>query len=369
MIHLVSLTQLDLLIRMMVLGQLLLLGGLLLREPASRLRHLLLAGGVSVAGLLMLTAPIPDEQYGLLRNVLLVLTDAFALIFWLLICHLFDDEFKPDKWPKPIKWLLGMLGLVYLYALGIQAGDSMLHDVIHAISLGLMLHAGYIAYRGFADDLLDARRRARILVVLGITLYSTILLIFEFADERYRNASVFGLVNATFLLLVITTTVIRMFRLRYVPRQSSGTDGEVQSEDRVRPDSDIHSMTPSRHELALTSADEKLSNALDAFIAERRYHQHGLTVSSLAEQLNCPEHRLRRLINQTRGYRNFNSMLNDLRVADACDRLIDPSYDDKPILSIALDLGYDSIGPFNRAFKAKNEQTPSEYRRDIQNRR
>ncbi|MEZ5490440.1 MAG: helix-turn-helix domain-containing protein [Gammaproteobacteria bacterium] len=363
------LSQLDLLIRMMVIGQLLLIGGLLLREPASRLRHLLLACGLSVAGLVLLTAPIPDEQYGLFRNVLLLLTDAFAFVFWLLISHLFDDDFNPGKWPGPIKGLLGILALVYVYALGIQAGGSILHDFIHAVSLGLILHAGFIAFRGFADDLLDTRRRARVVVVLGITLYSTVLMIFEFADPRYRNAAAFGLANATFLLLVTTIAVSRLYRLRYEPGKLTQEGGVTRLQGKVRPAPGDNPSKLSNSLFDLQPADKRLSEALDAFIAESGYHENGLTISKLARHLNCPEHRLRRLINQTRGYRNFNSMLNDLRVNDARDRLQDTAYDDKPILSIALDLGYDSIGPFNRAFKAATDQTPGEFRRVFQNRR
>jgi AraC-like DNA-binding protein len=363
------LSQFDLLIRMMVIGQLLLIGGLLLREPASRLRHLLLACGLSIAGLVLLTAPIPDEQYGLFRNVLLLLTDVFAFVFWLLICHLFEDDFNPGKWPRPLKGLLGILALVYVYALGIQAGSSILHDFIHAVGLGLILHAGFIAYRGFADDLLDTRRRARIMVVLGITLYSTLLMIFEFADERYRNTAVFGLANATFLLLVTTIAVSRLYRLRYEPGRFTQESGETSVQGKARPTAGDHPPRLSGSQLALQPAEQRLSEALDAFIAQSGYHENGLTISKLARHLNCPEHRLRRLINQTRGYRNFNSMLNDLRVNDARDRLSDTACDDKPILSIALDLGYDSIGPFNRAFKAATDQTPTEFRRTIQNRR
>ena len=51
MISLSALGAIDVLLRMMVLGQWLLLAGLLLREPASVVRHLLLAVGISLAGL------------------------------------------------------------------------------------------------------------------------------------------------------------------------------------------------------------------------------------------------------------------------------------------------------------------------------
>lgn len=353
MIALTTINLVDLGIRIMVLGQLLLLGVLLLREPVTTIRHLRLAAGISVAGLVMLTAPIPDEEYGLLRNVLLMLTDAFSFIFWLLIRYQFDDDFRPSQWPEPVKYLLAVLALVYVYALGVLAGDTPMHDVIHAAGLLLILHAGYVAARGFADDLLDARRRARIIVVLVISLYGAVLVIFEFADERFRNASLFGLINAVLLIVAVTFTVGRLFRLRYDPVRRAAAPGDAGSQS----------------ETGLSATDSRVALALDNFISERGYHQNELTITTLARQLDCQEHRLRRLINQSRGYRNFNELLNDLRIADARDMLADPACDDTPILSIALELGYGSIGPFNRAFKARTKLTPGEFRRNVQNRR
>lgn len=354
---------LDILIRMMVLGQLLLLAVLLAREPATTIKYLMLAIGLSVAGLVMLTAPIADEHYGLLRNVLLLLTDAFALLFWLLIRYLFEDDFQPARWPRPVKLTLGLLALVYFYALGIQAGNSPLHDIIHAVGLLLIVHAGYIAFRGFADDLIDSRRRARIMLILGISLYSTVLVVFELIDERYRNAELFGLINASILLLATTVAVGRLFRLRYDPVSHKSPDAAGAAQAITTPMDELPRAPK------LSPAELALAQALDGFIAQKGYQQNALTITTLAAQLDCPEHRLRRLINQTRGYRNFNSLLNDLRIDDARQRLADPTYYSTPILSIALGLGYDSIGPFNRAFKAKTDQTPSEFRRSVQNQR
>lgn len=362
-----SISLLDMVIRLMVLGQLLLLVALLLREPVSVIRQLLLAAGISVAGLIMLTAPIDDEHYGLLRNLLLILTDAFAFIFWLLIRYQFDDDFRPSQWPLPVKLMLSILAMVFVYALGVRAGVTPLHDLIHALGLMLVLHAGYVAARGFKDDLLDGRRRARIVVVLVISLYSTVLVIFEFADDRFRNAAVFGFINAVALLLACTVAIARLFRLHFDP--VAGSIQPPVSSLLLQPDT-ITDTVPSNQNIPTSSAvDARLSEALDAFIASRGYHQNALTITSLAQQLDCQEHRLRRLINQTRGYRNFNALLNDLRIADAMERLADPAFDDTPVLSIALGLGYDSIGPFNRAFKTKTAQTPGEFRRNVQNRR
>lgn len=365
MISLPLLSFIDILVRMMILGQLLLLAPLLLREPASTVRNLLFAAGLSVAGLVLLTAPIADESYGLLRNFLLLLTDAFAFIFWLLIRYLFDDEFEPGRWPRVVKTGLVAFGAVYIYALGLRAGNTFLHDWIHALGLLLILHAGLVTLRGFTSDLLDERRRSRIIVILGVSLYSAVLVIFELLDERYRNAALFGLSNATILLLAITLTVPRLFRQGYVRVGSRAGVREVATGAAV--DSPA---TGRRSESAvLPPADAALAQSLDEFIVRGGYQQNSLTIKSLAQQLACPEHRLRRLINQTRGYRNFNSMLNDLRIGDATTQLADPDHDHLPIMSIAMNLGYDSIGPFNRAFKARTGQTPREFRADVQNRR
>ena len=43
--------------------------------------------------------------------------------------------------------------------------------------------------------------------------------------------------------------------------------------------------------------------------------------------------------------------------------LADPTQEAVPILTIAMDAGFQSLGPFNRAFKAQTGVTPSEFRR------
>jgi AraC-like DNA-binding protein len=82
----------------------------------------------------------------------------------------------------------------------------------------------------------------------------------------------------------------------------------------------------------------------------------------LALRLKLPEHRLRRLINQRLGHRSFSAFLNQWRLADVKQALADPTQTAVPISTIALDAGFGSLGPFNRAFKAQTGLTPSEFR-------
>ncbi len=75
-----------------------------------------------------------------------------------------------------------------------------------------------------------------------------------------------------------------------------------------------------------------------------------------------PEHRLRRLINGTLGYRNFASLINERRIAAARIVLADPAQASKSVAAIAFELGFGSLGPFNRAFKEATGATPTEWR-------
>ncbi|MFZ3007486.1 MAG: helix-turn-helix domain-containing protein, partial [Phenylobacterium sp.] len=84
---------------------------------------------------------------------------------------------------------------------------------------------------------------------------------------------------------------------------------------------------------------------------------------ALAHSLGAPEHRLRKAINQGLGFRNFNAYLNSFRIAETLAALADPEQAEVPILTLALDAGFNSLGPFNRAFRAATDMTPTAYRR------
>ena len=90
------------------------------------------------------------------------------------------------------------------------------------------------------------------------------------------------------------------------------------------------------------------------------YRRESLALKHLAKEMALPEYRVRAVINKELGYRNFNDYINQLRIAEAGDRLV--SEPDTPILNIALDIGYRTLSSFNRAFKEIFEQSPTAYR-------
>lgn len=122
-------------------------------------------------------------------------------------------------------------------------------------------------------------------------------------------------------------------------------------------------------ELRQTVRDEgdlaRLRSALsDGFV----YRDPALTIGVLARRLRLPEYRLRALIHERLGYRNFNALLHDYRIREVSAALADPRQKHVPILTLALSAGYNSINPFNRAFREATGATPSAFRiRALQN--
>ena len=92
------------------------------------------------------------------------------------------------------------------------------------------------------------------------------------------------------------------------------------------------------------------------------YSDHNLRIADLAATLRVPEYQLRRTINRSLGYQNFNQFVNHYRIEAAARRLIaEPR---TQVLAIALDVGFRSISSFNTAFRAQHQMTPTDYRRN-----
>jgi len=108
-----------------------------------------------------------------------------------------------------------------------------------------------------------------------------------------------------------------------------------------------------------------LDDLTTAMEHEKIYREPGLTIRILAETLKTPEHRLRNLINSGLGYRNFSSFLNQYRIEAVKAAFAMPENSRIPVLTIALDNGYNSLAPFNRAFRDIEGITPSAYRRAL----
>jgi AraC-like DNA-binding protein len=130
----------------------------------------------------------------------------------------------------------------------------------------------------------------------------------------------------------------------------------------MRLDPVLAGSTPRRRpsaETADTAALARLERAMDV---EEVWRREDLTIGVLAAHVGLAEHRLRRLINGELGHRNFAAFVNARRIAAAKLALRDPGQARTSISAIAYELGFGSLGPFNRAFKDITGLTPTAWR-------
>jgi AraC-like DNA-binding protein len=212
--------------------------------------------------------------------------------------------------------------------------------------------------RSWRADLVEERRRLRVFIVAATALYTIVEAVTHLAFWPTATPTLAAAVNAFGLAgmaLIVTWSLAQIGAdgvFAAAPMQAAAVTTQAAGQ-------------PRNQDRTIEPPDDKLMQALHKLMAvDRIYRREGLTIGALALKLGLPEYRMRRLINENLGYRNFNAFLNSYRIAEAKAALADPGQAGVPVLTIALDAGFQSLGPFNRAFKAETGLTPTEYRRD-----
>jgi len=285
--------------------------------------------------------------------------NAIPGLFMLYCYHVFQDS---QRVPKLLAGLL-LLQLVLDHLnyrsyrpsafLSIQADSSfsqfLLGPVPDFIQLFFAVFAVFWSARGWRTDLVETRRFLRwvIIIVQGGLILAVVFLenyLLSSASARYAQTQAL----ITYVITAVTlATLMALLRFDYVAL------GKV-----------LLKVTPF---VPAVPADEPLQADVrrfrKVFEEDRVYREHGLTIANLATKLDLPEYRLRALINKHLGYRNFNALLHEYRIKDASQMLSDPAQRHLPVLTIALTVGYQSITPFNNAFRQTKNLTPTEFRR------
>ncbi len=120
--------------------------------------------------------------------------------------------------------------------------------------------------------------------------------------------------------------------------------------------------TPPPDLVDITTHIEQLDRVM---ATSKPYLQPSLTIDELAAQLALPTHVLSRVINS--GYeQSFFNFINSHRVAAAKIQLESPANNQKTMLRILHEVGFNSKSSFNEAFKRHSGMTPSAFRRQAQ---
>jgi AraC-like DNA-binding protein len=202
----------------------------------------------------------------------------------------------------------------------------------------------------WSSDLVERRRSVRVFIVSAAALYGGLNAVLQIAMSGSGGAEIANTVNLAVLASVVSAICYAMMR--------------VDGADLFPATPDVQADTNDAAVVESSAADQKLIDALMRLMADERIYRHdNVSIGALATKLSIPEYRLRRLINQKLGFRNFNVFLNNHRIEEAKAALADPAQAEVPVITIAMDAGFASLGPFNRAFKATTGVTPTEYRR------
>jgi AraC-like DNA-binding protein len=108
--------------------------------------------------------------------------------------------------------------------------------------------------------------------------------------------------------------------------------------------------------------DTQIKQVADYMEQDKPYLAPGLTLDKLAGQLKMQPRILSNLINRHFAC-NFFEFINSYRVEEAKRMLADPVSNEKNMLDIMYDVGFNSKATFNTLFKKKVGMTPSEYRK------
>jgi AraC-like DNA-binding protein len=96
------------------------------------------------------------------------------------------------------------------------------------------------------------------------------------------------------------------------------------------------------------------------FEKKKRYKQANLSIAHLADELHTNTTYLSQIINHKYNM-HFKSLLNQYRINEARQLLVDTIHENYSIEGIAKEVGYQSRSAFYKAFKAQTGLTPSDY--------
>lgn len=276
---------------------------------------------------------LPDP----LKNIAASISTMVPALFWVLCQQAFSH--RPNVFsPMGVVALISFIAPA-IYRFSPDSAHAMEHYRLILWTLPsyteylLVISGIWVVVSNWNDDLVESRRRIR-----GVFLCMAAVAIFLVIIPM--NTGISGI-----WLPYSSVCLISLFCAYFFLK---GNKGVLFGEDiKEKPEPELITISPEQV-------------ALDLLMKQGFYRTEHLTLKALASKLELPEYKTRALINQELGYRNFNDFINQLRIEEAAQHLLEQP--DCPVLNISLDVGYRTLSSFNRAFKDIKKMSPSEYR-------
>lgn len=268
-----------------------------------------------------------------------------TVLAWLFVKSLLQDDFRVDK----THVVLCLLYCIPLWFMWLNVYNqwglvSFWHGVLlNLYAIGLFAHLTFNMIKDWPNDLVESRRKMRLFFVSTITLLVSILI----ASEVFSRHLERDFLN---LLKVLVTFALTLWGFLWFLQ--------------INPAQQPKSVAEATNDFdSLNRSERALKQQLDVLLQkEQIWRNPSLTIAELARQAAVGEHTLRAFINQRLGYRNFAHFLQQYRLHAVKQMLLDPDNRDTPVLTIALECGFNSISTFNRVFRKAEGVAPSQYR-------
>lgn len=278
---------------------------------------------------------------GPLDGVLWLLSAMGTGMFWTFAVTLFNDEREVPL----VRWVPPLISLVLAL---VGNGAEVLRPawiVYNLFSVVLVIHALSVIWQGWKGDLVEPRRQLRAPVMAAAAAYVLITATNDMGDVVGWPVGHSPILQAVALALLGIGGALALLRLDpvLVGPASAPVDTSTQS-------------LPADLDKALLA---RLTVAMDE---DGLWRREDISIRGMADHLGVAEHRLRKLINGSLGHRNFAAFINARRIGAAKLALADPELSRTSISAIAFDLGFGSLGPFNRAFREATGTTPTAWR-------
>jgi AraC-like DNA-binding protein len=278
-----------------------------------------------------------------------------AVLFWLFVRTLFDDDFRL----RPLHGLawLGAASLGAVNAGWFAGSGSPLapwtFTLQRTVAIACAAAAVWAVARHWRGDLVERRRGLRAWIAGVGIVYTLVQVALRIGSGTGMLTASGALLDVCLMLLLVGAVAWHTLRLEADELFDAPATARRAAPARVPPAPAL-----------VDPADERLAEALLRLMrTERAFADEDIGLARLAQRLSVPEYRLRRVIHQRLGHRHFNAFVNTFRLDEARTALADRARRELPVLTIALEAGFQSIGPFNRAFKALTGLTPTEFRR------
>jgi len=201
-----------------------------------------------------------------------------VFFFWMFAQALFDDAFRIKAW----HFIPAAIILIAAVTCSEPRAESIHSQIIHLTMFGLFAHVFTLAWKDRGSDLVCKRRVFRRAMAIVVPLVGTGIILLDL------TASTFPLEGWALYAQTLGVLGLSGLFAFWMSRIDTSILPPMEPATKV-------------HQAKLPAADRLELARLNGAVQDGRLYEPGLTIGMLAESIDVPEHRLRRLINQGLG--------------------------------------------------------------------